>query len=57
MRTDKPGTDWSAKHANAGSQADRPQHESYTTPDGPVQQHTNHPMTDEQILDMWDGKQ
>jgi hypothetical protein len=53
---DKPGTDWQAKHDAAGSNAGQPQHSSYTTADGPVQQHT-HPMNDGQILDMLRGDQ
>lgn len=51
---DKPGTDWSAKHAAASQNANREQHQSYTTADGPVQSH-QHPMTDGQILDMIEG--
>lgn len=54
MDTDKPGTDWSAKHAAAGTQA-ATVHESYTVADGSrVEQHA-HPMTDAQILDMVEG--
>ncbi len=49
------GVDWAAKYDSAGKNASRPQHDSYTTADGPVQQH-QHEMNDGQILDMLDGK-
>jgi hypothetical protein len=49
---DTPGTDWAARHAAAGQNANQPQHDSYTTPDGPVntRQHHNHPMNDDWII-------
>lgn len=55
---DKPGTDWQAKHDSAGQHSGRPQHESWTTADGPVNQRAehNHPMSDDQVSKLIDGK-
>ena len=53
---DKPGTDWAAKHAAAGQNASQPQHESWTTADGPVQQRAD-ATPDSQFLDQIEGTQ
>jgi hypothetical protein len=56
MTNDKPGTDWASKHDAAGANANQPQHENWTIADGTSVAQHQHPMTEQQVMDMVNGE-